>query len=124
MGFASAQPILRAYGAAQHPGHAPQPENQGYALSSRSRARPSQKAGLFALRHLTGCSMLRISLDTKAGITPEEEELNEATRLYQGHRSRRGRRCSHGGAGDRGIEPGGQAAPGAGRAEIAANAES
>jgi hypothetical protein len=59
------------------------------------------------------------SLDKKATGTPQEEELNEATRLYQGHWNRRGRRCHLGSPGDRAIDARNQMAHGGELAEIA-----
>src|SRR6266404_7294471 len=81
-----------------------------------------------AWKSRTGCSMLKASRDNKASLgkkatgTPQEEEIHEATRLYQGHRNRRGRRCNLGSTGDRAIHAGNQMANDNKLAEIARHA--
>jgi hypothetical protein len=59
------------------------------------------------------------SLDKKATGTPQEEQIHEATRLYQDHWNRRGRRCHPGGASNRAIDARNQMAHGGELAEIA-----
>src|SRR5258708_20246312 len=65
--------------------------------------------------------MLWIGLDTKGWWT-WEEKLNEATRLYQGHRNERGGRCNDRGTGDRTIDAGDQMAHAHQLAEVAGHA--
>jgi hypothetical protein len=61
----------------------------------------------------------RASLDKKTTGTPQEEQIHEATRLYQGHWNRRGRRSNPGSAGNRAIDARNQMAHGGELAEIA-----